>query len=165
MGSAISSVYPDELSDSLSGLRIPSSIAKAAEDSVMADWRVFHTPPVLLPHMDIAQRLAVLAAGNLQPMMAEPDREETIGAFLGQPSGLAVGARRELRIRLPEILDAITHAEIPDERRRELRRWFADRVTTSIGATVEAALPGYMDNIVSGRMANMPRAIQWRHGT
>ncbi|AUD98353.1 polyketide synthase [Bifidobacterium breve] len=125
------------------------------EDPMTADWRVFHTPPVLLPHMDIAQRLAVLAAGNLQPMMAEPDRKETIGAFLGQPSGLAVGARRELRIRLPEILDAITHAEIPDERRRELRRWFADRVTTSIGATVEAALPGYMDNIVSGRIANM----------
>ena len=124
------------------------------DDPMTADWRVFHTPPVLLPHMDIAQRLAVLAAGNLQPMM-ESDQKETVGAFLGQPSGLAVGARRELRIRLPEILDAIAHAEIPDERRRELQHWFGDRVTTSIGATVEAALPGYMDNIVSGRIANM----------
>lgn len=52
MGSAISSVYPDELSDSLSGLQIPSSIAKAAEDSVMAAKSI-------LPHLPAGIRQTV----------------------------------------------------------------------------------------------------------
>ena len=52
MGSAISSVYPDELSDSLSGLQIPSSIAKAEEDSVMAAKSI-------LPHLPAGIRQTV----------------------------------------------------------------------------------------------------------
>lgn len=124
------------------------------EDSMEADWKVFRTPPVLLPHMDVAQRLAVLAAKDLQNELGS-DSKEIFGIFLGQPSGLAVGARRELRIRLPELLHAIDHAEIPSDLRYELQTWFSNRVLTSIGNTVEAALPGYMDNIVSGRVANM----------
>ena len=52
MGSAISSVYPDELSDSLSRLQIPSSIAKAAEDSVMAAKSI-------LPHLPAGIRQTV----------------------------------------------------------------------------------------------------------
>ena len=52
MGSAISSVYPDELSDSLSGLQIPSSIAKAAEDSVMAAKSI-------LPHLPADRKSVV----------------------------------------------------------------------------------------------------------
>ena len=49
MGSAISSVYPDELSDLLSGLQIPSSIAKAVEDSVMAAKSILPHLPDTVP--------------------------------------------------------------------------------------------------------------------
>ncbi|WEV52423.1 beta-ketoacyl synthase N-terminal-like domain-containing protein [Bifidobacterium sp. ESL0704] len=118
------------------------------------DWRVFRMPPVLVSHMDVAQRLAILAAKDIMEDVRK-NPEDTVGALFGQPSGLAVGVRRELRIRLVEVDAAIDASSMSAEGKEDMKRWITRQVKGRIEKTSEASLPGYMDNIISGRVANM----------
>ncbi|WEV47403.1 beta-ketoacyl synthase N-terminal-like domain-containing protein [Bifidobacterium sp. ESL0690] len=118
------------------------------------DWRVFRMPPVLVSHMDVTQRLAILAAKDImEDVRKEP--KDTVGALFGQPSGLAVGGRRELRIRLVEVNAAIDRSSMAADDKERVKQWIDHQVKARIEKTSEASLPGYMDNIISGRVANM----------
>lgn len=115
------------------------------DDNVDFDWRRFKVPPVLIAHMDGAQRLALEATRRLLDDKPIPDPERW-GIILGQPSGLETLARRTLKIRAREVADALGLDVLPEELRTRL---------DVLPATVEASLPGYMDNIVAGRIANV----------
>lgn len=120
-------------------------------DDIDFDWRHFKVPPVLVPHMDGAQRLALEATRRLldDVEIEDPDRW---GIILGQPSGLEGLARRALKVRAPEVLEALggvasaAHTDVVAG---------VEAAIAQLPATVEASLPGYMDNIVAGRLANV----------
>lgn len=117
------------------------------------DWRSFRIPPVLVPHLDVGQQLALTAAASaLAGCTVDPERT---GVVMGQPSGLEVGLRRDARIRLPEIVASIRSTPGLDiAHQQAVAEAVANEITGSVGPTIEAALPGYMDNIVAGRLAN-----------
>ena len=115
------------------------------DDDVEFDWKRFKVPPVLMAHMDGAQRLALEATRRLLDDELVPDPERW-GIILGQPSGLETLARRTLKIRAREVADALGLDVLPEEVRARL---------DALPTTVEASLPGYMDNIVAGRISNV----------
>ena len=123
------------------------------DDDIDFDWRHFKVPPVLVPHMDGAQRLALEATRRLlAERQIDPDR---CGILLGQPAGLEVVARRSFKIRLPEVISALRSTQNVDSREIDAVVSGVEKIASSIPATIEASLPGYMDNIVAGRLANV----------
>lgn len=72
-----------------------------------------------MAHIDGAQRLALEATRLLldDGLVSDPERR---GIILGQPSGLETLARRTLKIRAPEVADALGLDVLPEEVRTRL---------------------------------------------
>jgi len=126
-------------------------------------YREIRIPPITLAQTDRSQQLfltvamAALRQANLLDGKAArlPDR---IGAIVGAASGLYATIERSLRIHGVEIhnvIDAlVADRSLPETTAEEWHKAIQDAIDAVSGPTTEAALPGYMDNIVAGRVAN-----------
>ena len=123
-------------------------------------WKKYRLPPSVVAELDRSQLLAVMAAGQaLEDSGSSLERWRDAGVFIGATCGMENGLVRNLRIRLREFAAAL--AQVPefaalDEATRErLIAAYATPMLEAIPATRENALPGYMDNIMAGRICNM----------
>jgi hypothetical protein len=101
-----------------------------------------------------------MAAGQaLEDSGPSLERWRDAGVFIGATCGMEKGLVRNLRIRLREFAAAL--AQVPefgalDESTRErVIAAYTAPMLDAIPATRENALPGYMDNIMAGRICHM----------
>jgi acyl transferase domain-containing protein len=123
-------------------------------------WKKYRLPPSVVAELDRSQLLAVMAAGQaIEDSGPSLERWRDAGVFIGATCGMENALVRNLRIRLREF--AVALAEVPefaalDERTRErVIAAYTTPMLEAIPATRENALPGYMDNIIAGRICNL----------
>ncbi|TMM41023.1 MAG: polyketide synthase [Actinobacteria bacterium] len=120
----------------------------------------YRIPPTVLADLDRAQLLAVVAAGDaLDDCGIDPEHLREAGVFVGATCGLEANLTRNFRIRMVEYAAALDEVPAfraldPDTRERIVAS-FATEVRHRIPPTRENALPGYMDNIIVGRINNL----------
>jgi 3-oxoacyl-(acyl-carrier-protein) synthase len=120
-------------------------------------------PPSVLKQTDRSQQFvlavalsALSDAGLLNARTAQdPDRIATV---IGAASGLEMALERNERIRAVEYHDLVDAAAatcaLPEDARSRCHDVISSYLSGGSGPTTEAALPGYMDNIVAGRAGN-----------
>ncbi|TDD30862.1 polyketide synthase [Actinomadura sp. KC06] len=123
-------------------------------------WRTYRIPPSVVAELDRAQLLSVMAAGQaFEDHGADAAGRGETGVFVGATCGLAAGLLRNYRIRLVEYAKALERVPrfgaLPRATRDRLVEAFTGEVRESVPAIRENALPGYMDNITAGRIANV----------
>jgi acyl transferase domain-containing protein len=123
-------------------------------------WRKYKIPPRSLTQIDRSQLMALLAAGEaMKDCQEEGLSGEEIGIFIGSFFGLESGFLSNQRIRLveyEEIIRSLPSFQALDEATRDkVIAAFFSGVRHCIPETGEDVLPGYMDNIIGGRIANI----------
>ncbi|SFH09411.1 Beta-ketoacyl synthase, C-terminal domain [Desulfotomaculum arcticum] len=123
-------------------------------------WRKFKIPPRALAQIDRSQLMALLAAEEaMQDCGDDGLSGEDTGIFIGSFFGLESGFLSNQRIRLveyEEILRSLPSFQALDEEVRDkIVTAFFSEVRRYVPETAEDVLPGYMDNITGGRIANI----------
>ncbi|MEW5954489.1 MAG: beta-ketoacyl synthase N-terminal-like domain-containing protein [Bacillota bacterium] len=123
-------------------------------------WQKFKIPPRVLAQIDRSQLMALLAAEEaMQDCGDDGLSGEETGIFVGSFFGLESGFLSNLRIRLveyEEILLSLPSFQALDEGTRDkIVAAFTGGVRRCVPETAEDVLPGYMDNIIGGRIANI----------
>lgn|GEM_PF-489993 len=123
-------------------------------------WKKYRIPPTVLDQIDRAQLMAVMAADSaLTDWGGSPEQRREASIFLGMVCGLEAALLRNYRIRSVEYTRAL--AGVPGFRdldqavRDEIVGSYTERINGHVAPTREDALPGYMDNITAGRIANL----------
>lgn len=121
-------------------------------------WREYRIPPDTLASIDRAQQLALVVAGLALKDAGRPTVPETAVA-VGACAGLEATTSRNLLIRAVEyeaiLRDVLADADDGRFTAAEAASAIRAELGTYISPTTESALPGYMDNIVPGRLGNM----------
>lgn len=127
------------------------------EDSITDDFVFpfikFKIPPLILNKLDEAQQMGLLAVSNALERTEITMPKEKTGIFVGSIFGLKNAYFSDLRIRSVEyttILKEILGDTLSDKEYQDLEEEFKSKFET----IEEDTLPGYMDNIVAGRIAN-----------
>lgn len=114
----------------------------------------FKIPPKVLNKIDKSQQAVLLAANEALNGVAEFDSERT-GIFVGSTLGLKKAYESDLRIRsvvYSQLLRKIlAKYQIPDHSFKEILEDFKRPFET----IREDSLPGFMDNIIAGRISNL----------
>ena len=152
---------PDALADCL------ERIAQSERDCPITGWkfpyRQIRIPPITLVQTDRSQQLfltvALSALGQANLLDGRTAREpDRIATIVGAASGLYATIERSLRIHEVEVqgvVDAlVSKLSLPPATAQEWHDAIHEAVNAVSGPTTEAALPGYMDNVVAGRVAN-----------
>ncbi|MFE3700824.1 beta-ketoacyl synthase N-terminal-like domain-containing protein, partial [Nocardia tengchongensis] len=110
-------------------------------------------PPTVINATDTAQLLALVVADrlmdDLNSNLARPlDRSRT-GVILGGAT-LAQGGTLNARIQRPVWLNALRGCAVPEHEAQQI----CDRIASSYPAWDESSFPGYLVNLLSGRIAN-----------
>ncbi|CAM03744.1 beta-ketoacyl synthase N-terminal-like domain-containing protein [Saccharopolyspora erythraea] len=129
-------------------------------DDLDFPWKQYRLPPSVVAELDRSQLLAVMAAGQaFEDAGLDQDARRDAGVFIGATCGTEAGLTRNLRIRLVEYLSALEQVPefqaLDQATRDRIAAACTDEVLAQIPATRENALPGYMDNIVAGRICNL----------
>ncbi|MGG6312514.1 beta-ketoacyl synthase N-terminal-like domain-containing protein [Paenibacillus macerans] len=119
----------------------------------------FKIPPIILPEIDKGQQMALMAAGEA---IADYGQDKLTpaktGIYVGAMLGLESSVMADLRIRFVEYIEMLKQipefAELPEEVKATLIRDITARFRSYIPKVGEDTLPGYMDNIIAGRIAN-----------
>ncbi len=126
-------------------------------------WRAIRIPPVSLPDLDRSQQMALMAASaalrQAEDHQAEAGAGDQAGVFVGAATGLEIALARNLRVRLVEIVELIERLLVAASVDRSvldgIHASFLTPIRAGIRPTTANAMPGYMDSIVAGRIANM----------
>lgn len=123
-------------------------------------WRKFKIPPRALAQIDRSQLMALLAAEEAMQDCGDDDLSgEETGVFVGSFFGLESGFLSNQRIRLveyEEILRSLPSFQALNEGTRDkIVAAFVSEVRRYVPETAEDVLPGYMDNVTGGRIANI----------
>jgi acyl transferase domain-containing protein len=123
-------------------------------------WKKYRLPPSVVAELDRAQLLAVMAAGQaLEHSGPTLERWRDAGVFIGATCGMENALVRNLRIRLREFAAALAQvpefAALDESTRERVIAAYTIPMLEAIPATRENALPGYMDNIIAGRICNL----------
>ncbi len=123
-------------------------------------WRRFKIPPRSLAQIDRSQLMALLAAEEAMQDCGDDDLSgEDTGIFIGTFFGLESGFLSNQRIRLAEyeeILRSIpSFLALNADTQNKMVSAFVSEVRRCVPETAEDVLPGYMDNIIAGRIANI----------
>lgn len=123
-------------------------------------WKKYRIPPSVVAELDRSQLLAVMAAGQAieasGPGLAQGS---DTGVFIGATCGAEFGLVRNLRIRLGEYATLL--AQVPEfaaldgSAQERIVAAYTTPMLQAIAVTHENALPGYMDNILAGRICNL----------
>lgn len=123
-------------------------------------WKEYRIPPSVVEELDRSQLLSVMAAGQAFEDSGIPvENRRDAGVFIGATCGTESGFTRNFRIRMVEYLSALENVPefnvLDETTRKRIIAAYTDEVTSRIAGTRENALPGYMDNIVAGRVCNL----------
>ncbi len=113
----------------------------------------FKIPPLISNKLDEAQRMGLLGVSNALEREEINIPKEKTGVFVGSIFGLKNAYFSDLRIRSVEytaILKEILGDTLSDKEYQDLEEEFKSNFDT----VEEDTLPGYMDNIIAGRIAN-----------
>jgi acyl transferase domain-containing protein/exonuclease VII small subunit len=119
----------------------------------------FKIPPVILNEIDRAQQLALIAS---QESISSYGFDKTVGdktgVYIGNMLGLETSINTDLRIRHREYLDALNNSDefnsMDKKDRDSILNDITNKIRKYIPKTAEDTLPGYMDNIIAGRVSN-----------
>ncbi|MBU5316395.1 hypothetical protein KQI30_08940 [Clostridium bornimense] len=119
----------------------------------------FKIPPVILKEIDRAQLLALVAS---QEAISSYGLEKIIGdktgVYIGNMLGLETSINTDLRIRHREYLDILNNLDefknLDKVTRESILNYITSKVRECIPKVAEDVLPGYMDNIIAGRISN-----------
>ncbi|SFU71420.1 Beta-ketoacyl synthase, N-terminal domain [Clostridium sp. DSM 8431] len=119
----------------------------------------FKIPPVILGEIDRAQQLALIASHQaIESYGKDKIVSDKTGVFIGNMLGLERSMNTDLRIRHREYLDVLENItplkNINKDDRDSILNDITNRIRKYIPKTEEDTLPGYMDNIIAGRVSN-----------
>jgi len=122
-------------------------------------WMEFKIPPVILPQIDKSQLMAMTAAGEaIADYGKEKLNGDTTGVFVGAMLGLESSILSALRIRFVEYIKIMESIEEYSKLSLTIKSAISEYITQQyrkyIPKVAEDTLPGYMDNIIAGRIAN-----------
>lgn len=122
-------------------------------------WKKYRTPPAILPEIDKSQLMALTAAGEAIEDYGSGKMDGfRTGVFVGAMLGLESCSLSGLRIRFVEYLETLK--DIPEfnalsaEKQNRMIDFLTAKYRSYLPRTGEDSLPGYMDNIIAGRIAN-----------
>lgn len=114
----------------------------------------YHMPPKVVSKIDDSQKMALVAASEaVENSKKDLDGidPERIGLFVSGMQGLSLGFKYDERIRSAEIKDVI-------EEKTALPKQTVENIISEYKSGFEElsedSLPGFMDNVISGRVAN-----------
>ena len=119
----------------------------------------FKVPPVILKEIDRAQQLALVASHQVISSYGQENIVgDKTGVYIGNMLGLETSINTDLRIRVREYLNILNKSDefkgINEETKASIKNDIINNVRKYIPKTAEDTLPGYMDNIVAGRISN-----------
>ncbi len=116
----------------------------------------YKIPPKILDEIDISQQYALVAAGEAIEDYGEDkiDGDKT-GVYVGTMMGLSSALKTDLRVRHVEYLDALNDCEKEMAvSLSDVRKTITEKIHSYLIKVKEDTLPGYMDNIIAGRISN-----------
>ncbi|WP_178075961.1 beta-ketoacyl synthase N-terminal-like domain-containing protein [Paenibacillus oralis] len=119
----------------------------------------FKIPPIVLPEIDKGQQMALMAAGEaIADFGQDKLTPEKTGIYVGAMLGLESSVMADLRIRFVEYIEILKQipefAALPEDVKNTLLSDITTQFRSYIPKVGEDTLPGYMDNIIAGRIAN-----------
>lgn len=119
----------------------------------------FRIPPAILAQIDSGQQVGLITADRaIQDYGAERFKGERTGVYVGAMLGAENALLSDLRVRFPEYIEALencrTFNALNDAQRTEICTAVTERFREMFPKIEEDTLPGYMDNIIAGRIAN-----------
>ena len=119
----------------------------------------FKIPPKILKEIDRSQLLALMTAGEaIEDYGTEKIESTKTGVFVGEMMGQESALKTDLRVRHVEYLDSLKDTlESMGWKKEEISDLFhtvESQIRNYIPKVEEDTLPGYMDNIIAGRISN-----------
>jgi len=119
----------------------------------------FKIPPKVLSQIDRSQQLALLVAGEaIEDYGKDRILEYETGVFVGSMLVLETAHMTDLRIRHLEYIDALKNIDEYEKLSNDAKAKIENSITTNIRKYIakveEDTLPGYMDNVITGRISN-----------
>ncbi|WP_432662351.1 beta-ketoacyl synthase N-terminal-like domain-containing protein [Wukongibacter baidiensis] len=122
-------------------------------------WLKYKIPPKILAEIDKGQQMGLMAAGEaIEDYGLEKLNSKTTGVYVGSALGMESSILANLRIRFVEYFEILK--EIPEfnKLKEEIKASVLEEITKKFRSYIpkigEDTLPGYMDNITAGRIAN-----------
>ena len=120
----------------------------------------FKIPPMILGEIDKAQQMGLMVCEQIISQYKNKNEinGEKIGVYVGNMLGLETSINTDLRIRCREYVDILKNIHKFNENSKEFKdsiiKDIVGGIRKYIPKTAEDTLPGYMDNIIAGRIAN-----------
>lgn len=131
----------------------------AAEEEMKFPFLRFRIPPAILKQIDFGQQVGLIAADRaIQDFSAKRLSGEKIGVYVGAMLGAENAMLSDLRVRFPEYIEALencrTYNGLNEAQKNEITEAVTAQFRGMFPKIEEDTLPGYMDNIIAGRIAN-----------
>lgn len=119
----------------------------------------YRIPPKILNEIDKSQQYALIASGEAIEDYGKDKIEGTkTGVFVGTMMGLATALKADFRVRHMEYLDILQSsgkkANVVSDKLDRISDHVTEKVRSYLAKIEEDTLPGYMDNIIAGRISN-----------
>lgn len=148
--------YPQEINDIFNSCQ---QLKASFIDKFQFPCIKFKIPPVILKEIDRSQQLALIASEQaISDYGSEKIVSDKTGVYFGNMMGLETSMNTDLRIRHREYLDVLKHTSEIEQMSESAKETILNDITNHlrgyIAKTEEDTLPGYMDNIIAGRVSN-----------
>lgn len=148
--------YPQEINDIFNSSQ---QLKASFIDKFQFPCIKFKIPPVILKEIDRSQQLALIASEQaISDYGSEKIVSDKTGVYFGNMMGLETSMNTDLRIRHREYLDVLKHTSEIEQMSESAKETILNDITNHlrgyIAKTEEDTLPGYMDNIIAGRVSN-----------
>lgn len=122
-------------------------------------WLKYKIPPKILAEIDKGQQMGIMAAGEaIEDHGLEKLNSQTTGVYVGSALGLESSILANLRIRFVEYFEILKDIPGFNELEEDIKLSIVEEITKKFKSYIpkigEDTLPGYMDNITAGRIAN-----------
>ncbi|SFU45507.1 beta-ketoacyl synthase N-terminal-like domain-containing protein [Butyrivibrio sp. M55] len=116
----------------------------------------YKVPPKILDEIDISQQYALVAAGEaIEDYGKDKIDGDKTGVYVGTMMGLSSALKTDLRVRHVEYLDALDDCEKDmGVSLQDIKKTITEKIHSYLIKVKEDTLPGYMDNIIAGRISN-----------
>ncbi len=122
-------------------------------------WLKYKIPPTILPQIDKGQQMALMTVGEaLEDYGVDKVVSDRTCVYVGASLGLESCIMANLRIRIVEYIEKLKQipefSELQDDVKERITEEITQKFRSYIPKIGEDTLPGYMDNIMAGRIAN-----------
>lgn len=119
----------------------------------------FRMPPLIIKQLDRAQQIALLTADEaINEVGIDNLKGKYVPVYVAKMMGTEKSSEVNIRIRSEEYISVLKennfYKSLTNEQKENIERKIRDDLAQYVPAVEEDCLPGYMDNIVSGRISN-----------